>query len=60
MLSGDSPANAQQRTEVQKCLYSPANGLEQVQRFYEQVTANLIRQNSRRIGGSYQIDVVKE
>lgn len=60
MLSGDSPANAQQRTEVQKCLYSPENGLEQVKQFYEQVTANLIRQNSRRIGGSYQIDVVKE
>ncbi|KAL4724429.1 hypothetical protein ACLX1H_009043 [Fusarium chlamydosporum] len=49
MLSGDSPANAQQRTEVQKCLYSPENGLEQVKQFYEQVTANLIRQNSRRI-----------
>ncbi|KAL5603616.1 hypothetical protein FOVSG1_006366 [Fusarium oxysporum f. sp. vasinfectum] len=60
MLSGDSPANAQQRTEVQKCLYSPENGLEQVKQFYEQVTANLIRQNSRRIGGSYQIDVVKD
>ncbi|PKK42132.1 hypothetical protein CI102_14625 [Trichoderma harzianum] len=60
MLSSDTPANAQQRTKVQKCLYSPENGLEQVKQFYEQVTANLIRQNSRRIGGSYQIDVVKD
>jgi hypothetical protein len=60
MLSGDSPANARQRVVVQDCLYSPKNGLEEVRRFYEETTAKLIRQNSRKIGDSYQVDVVKE
>ncbi|KAH7112773.1 heme peroxidase family protein [Dactylonectria estremocensis] len=57
MLSGDSPANARQRVVVQDCLYSPENGLEEVRRFYEETTTKLIRQNSRKIGDSYQVDV---
>ncbi|KAK2469200.1 hypothetical protein H9L39_19181 [Fusarium oxysporum f. sp. albedinis] len=60
MLSGDSPANARQRVVVQDCLYSPENGLEEVRRFYEETTTKLIRQNSRKIGNSYQVDVVKD
>ncbi|KAH6610036.1 fatty acid oxygenase [Trichoderma cornu-damae] len=60
MLSGDSPANARQRDAVHECMYSPKNGLEQVRRFYEDITAKLIHQNSRKIGDSYQIDVVKD
>ncbi|KAH6976751.1 heme peroxidase family protein [Ilyonectria destructans] len=60
MLSGDSPANARQRAVVQDCLYSPKNGLEEVRRFYEETTTKLIRQNSRKIGDSYQVDVVKD
>ncbi len=60
MLSGDTPANARQRVLVKECLYSPKDGLDQVRRFYEATTAKLIRQHSRRMGDSYQVDIVKE
>lgn len=60
MLSGDAPANTEQRNFVQKCLYSPENGLEEVRQFYESTTAKLLRQHSRKIGESYQVDIVRE
>ncbi|KAL2826654.1 heme peroxidase [Aspergillus cavernicola] len=60
MLSGDSTANANQRTFVLERLYRPSDGLEQVQRFYESTTADLIRRNSRKLGNSYQIDIVRD
>ncbi|KPM39214.1 Psi-producing oxygenase A [Neonectria ditissima] len=60
MLSGDSPANARQRVEVQRCLYSPKDGLEEVRRFYQDITTKLLQQRSRKIGDTYQVDVVKD
>ncbi|RFU82151.1 fatty acid oxygenase [Trichoderma arundinaceum] len=60
MLSGDSPANACQRDRFEECLYSPKDSLGQVRQFYEETTARLIHQHSRKIGGSYQVDIVKE
>ncbi|KAK4235700.1 Psi-producing oxygenase A [Achaetomium macrosporum] len=60
MLSGDTPANTCQRVLVKECLYSPKDGLDQVRRFYETTTAKLIRQQSRKIGDSYQIDIVRD
>ncbi|KAL2793140.1 heme peroxidase [Aspergillus keveii] len=60
MLSGDSTANADQRTFVSERLYRPPDGLEQVQRFYEFITSDLIRQNSRKLGSSHQIDIVRD
>jgi hypothetical protein len=60
MLSGDSTANAQQRVFVKGCLFKPENALDEVRKFYEAITFNFIRQNSHKIGGSYQVDVVRE
>ncbi|KAL2872843.1 peroxidase/cytochrome P450 family protein [Aspergillus lucknowensis] len=60
MLSGDSTANANQRTFVSERLYRPPDGLEQVQRFYESITSDLIRRNSRKVGNSYQLDIVRD
>ncbi|KAG8406472.1 hypothetical protein J3458_021304 [Metarhizium acridum] len=60
MLSGDAPANTEQRHFVQKCLYSPENGLEEVKQFYESITAKLIRQHSHKVGESHQMDIVRD
>ncbi|KAM0280201.1 hypothetical protein ACHAQH_004158 [Verticillium albo-atrum] len=60
MLSGDSPANARQRETVKKCLYAPKDGLDQVRQFYEATTAKFIRQYSRKMGKSYQVDIVRD
>lgn len=60
MLSGDSLANAQQREFVKACLYKPESGLAEVRQFYESKTESLIRQHSRKVGGTYQVDIVAE
>lgn len=60
MLSGDKPSNATQRKEVQEALYKPKDTLDDVRRFYETVTTDLIRKNRRALGQTYQIDIVKE
>ncbi|KAL4920142.1 heme peroxidase [Aspergillus aurantiobrunneus] len=60
MLSGDTPANAEQRTFVAERLYRPSDSLEQVRRFYESTTSELIRKNSKKLEGSYQIDIVRD
>ncbi|KAF4332293.1 Psi-producing oxygenase A [Fusarium beomiforme] len=60
MLSGDTPANTEQRGFVKQCLYSPESGLEEVRRFYESITAELFRQHSRKVGESYQVDIVRD
>ena len=60
MLSGDALANAEQRQFVKQCLYSPEKGLEEVRQFYESITATLLRQHARKIGESYQVDIVRE
>lgn len=60
MLSGDKPANTEQRNFVKGCLYKPENALDEVRSFYEKTTTDLIRKYSRKLGNSYQLDVVKE
>ncbi|KAL3479234.1 heme peroxidase [Aspergillus californicus] len=60
MLSGDSAANAAQGDFVLGALYKPADALQQVQRLYESVTTDLIHRNSRKLGASYQIDIVRD
>ncbi|KAL4820257.1 heme peroxidase [Aspergillus spinulosporus] len=61
MLSGDSAANAEQRTFMAERLYRVPDALEQIQKFYESITADLIRRNSKRLGdSSYQIDIVRD
>jgi hypothetical protein len=60
MLSGDSPANARQREFVKGCLYKPKNVFDEVRRFYEATTVHFIRKYSRKLAGSYQVDVIRE
>lgn len=60
MLSGDSPLNAEQRVFVKNALYSPQRGLDQICRFYEDITTKLIHENSRTLGDFNQLDVVRE
>ncbi len=61
MLSGDSKANAVQRKEVQNAMYCPVNGLAQVQKFYEDVTTQLVVARSERLRGEwYQLDACSD
>jgi hypothetical protein len=60
MLSGDLPANTQQRYFVNNCLYRPENGLAEVRKYYESVTSSLLRRHSNKLRGSYQVDIVRE
>ena len=60
MLSGDKPANAEQKKFVGNAIYSPTKGLEEVREFYENLTTNLLKQKSHKLGESYQVDIVRE
>lgn len=60
MLSGDSPANAEQRRFVNECLYEPKAILEEVRQLYETITTDLLRGHSRKLGKGYQVDIVRE
>ena len=60
MLSGDKPANAEQKKFVGKALYSPQKGLEEVHQFYENLTTKLIEQKSHKLRDFYQMDFVRE
>lgn len=41
-------------------MYRPDDTLTEVREFYEKTTAKLIKQNARKLGSSYQIDIVQE
>ncbi|KAJ9612991.1 hypothetical protein H2200_002932 [Cladophialophora chaetospira] len=61
MLSGDKPSNTLQRKEIQNAMYCPVNGLAQVQRFYEDVTTQLVVARSERLRGEwYQLDACSD
>ncbi|KIW99798.1 uncharacterized protein Z518_10726 [Rhinocladiella mackenziei CBS 650.93] len=61
MLSGDSVANATQRIDVHNAMYCPANGLNQVQTFYEDLTTQLVVARSERLRGEwYQLDACRD
>lgn len=60
MLSGDKPANAEQRRSVKAAIYSPQQGLEEVRKFYDTLTAKLVREKSHSLSKVYQLDAVRE
>ncbi|KAL4910014.1 hypothetical protein BDW74DRAFT_165275 [Aspergillus multicolor] len=61
MLSGDSAANVEQRTFMAERLYRVPDALEQFRRFYEAITADLVRRGSKRLGDKlYQVDIVRD
>jgi hypothetical protein len=60
MLSGDAPANAEQKKFVGQAVYGPQHGLEEIRQFYETLTTNLVRRESYRFGEAYILDAVRE
>jgi hypothetical protein len=60
MLGWDNDTSIKQHRAVAKALYSPVGGLEQVRKFYEKTMSDLVRQNSKRLRGIYQLDVVRD
>ena len=59
MLRDDSRASAKERADIQNALYQPRDGLHEIRQFYEILTMQLVRQNSAKLGKSYQIDAVR-
>lgn len=60
MLSGDAPANAMQRKEVKSALESPTQAMLQIRQLYKDVTEQLLKLKSRKLGKSYEIDMVAD
>ena len=61
MLSGDKPSNFAQHAEIHEALYCPVNWEAQVQKFYEQVTAQLITVRSETLFDDlYQLDLCRD
>ncbi|KAF7158141.1 hypothetical protein CNMCM5623_002807 [Aspergillus felis] len=60
MLSGDSPANAEQRRFVDECLYEPKTVLEDVRKLYESITTDLLHEKSSKLRDSYHVDIVRD
>lgn len=61
MLSGDKPANAEQKAQIHNALYCPVNWQGQIRRFYEAVTTQLIEIKSEKLRGKwYQVDACRD
>jgi hypothetical protein len=61
MLSDDKPANFAQHAEISEALYCPVNWEAQVQKFYEDLTTQLVMVKSETLyDGLYQLDAVRD
>lgn len=58
-LAGDGPKNEESRKLVMKGLY-PKDWHAEVKKFYEDMTAKLIKEYSYRIGNANQVDIVRD
>ena len=59
MLSGDSPVNAKSRELMGKALYRD-KWHQEIQKFYENITLELLRQKSYKLAGVNQVDIVRD
>lgn len=59
MLAGDDPPNAKSRGLMDKALYRE-KWHEQIKKFYEQITLQLLHQNSYKLAGVNQVDIVRD
>ena len=59
MLSGDTSVNAQSRCVMGAALYWD-KWQHEVERFYKNITLNLLREKSYRISGTNQVDIVRD
>ncbi|KAK5077874.1 hypothetical protein LTR64_003725 [Lithohypha guttulata] len=61
MLSGDKPANAEQREHVHRALYCPVNWQREIRKFYEALTTQLVEIKSEKLRGKwYQLDACRD
>jgi hypothetical protein len=61
MLSGDGPEEAVQKREVLKAVYCPVHWEEEVRKFYEDLTTQLVDIHSEILRDDcFQLDAVKE
>lgn len=58
-LAGDGPKNAESRKIVMHGLY-PKDWHTEVRKFYEDMTAKLMKEHSYKMGNAYQVDVVRD
>ena len=59
MLSGDAPVNANSRSVMSAALYHD-KWQDEVGKFYKNITVQLLRENSYKISGTNQVDVVRD
>lgn len=61
MLSGDKPANAEQKVEIHRALYCPVNWQREIRKFYEALTTQLVEIKSEKLRGRwYQLDACRD
>jgi hypothetical protein len=61
MLAGDKKDNYDQKKYVKERFYLPGvDWSAQIRKFYEDITVKLIRKHSYQMGGSYQVDAVRD
>lgn len=61
MLSGDKPANAEQKAEIHQALFCPVNWEGEIRKFYEALTTQLIEIKSEKLRGKwYQLDACRD
>lgn len=61
MLSGDGPEEGVQKSEVLNAVYCPVSWEAEVQKFYEDLTTQLVESKSERLRGDwFQLDAVRE
>ena len=59
MLSGDGPVNASSRDVMSKAIYRD-NWHQEIKKFYKKITLQLLRENSYKIAGANQVDIVRD
>ncbi|KAA6414639.1 MAG: fatty acid oxygenase [Lasallia pustulata] len=59
MLAGDDPPNAKSRGLMDKALYRD-KWHDEIQKFYEEITLKLLHQNSYKLAGVNQVDIVRD
>jgi hypothetical protein len=61
MLSGDGPQEAAQKSEILNATFCPVRWEEEVRKFYEDLTTQLVETKSKRLRDDwFQLDAVQE
>jgi Animal haem peroxidase len=61
MLGVDNAEGAVQKSFITDAIYCPVNGLEEVRKFYEDLTTQLVETRSKRLRGDwFQLDAVRD